>query len=74
MKKSVLLAALIAAFALTACGKSEDAAMPVEATTAATPAAEPAPVADAAVATEAAPAADAAPVTEAAPVADAPKQ
>lgn len=47
MKKSVLLAALIAAFALTACGKSEEAAMPVEATTAATPAADAAPVADA---------------------------
>ena len=31
MKKFVLLSALIAAFALTACGKKEEAVMPVEA-------------------------------------------
>ena len=38
MKKSVLLAALLAAFALTACGKKEEAAAPVEAPAAAAPA------------------------------------
>lgn len=31
MKKFVLLSALIAVFALTACGQKEEAAMPVEA-------------------------------------------
>ena len=35
MKKTVILAAVIAAFALTACGKKEEAAAPVEAPAAA---------------------------------------
>ena len=35
MKKTVILAAVIAAFALTACGNKEEAAAPVEAPAAA---------------------------------------
>ena len=45
MKKSVLLAALLAAFALTACGQKEEAAAPAEAPAAAAPAATEAPAA-----------------------------
>jgi predicted small lipoprotein YifL len=61
MKKSVLLAALLAAFALTACGKKEEAAAPVEAPAAAAPApATEAPAAAPAPATEAPAAAPAA--------------
>jgi nucleoid-associated protein YgaU len=68
MTKSVLFAALLAAVALTACGKKEEAAAPAApATEAAAPAA--APAADAAAA-PAAPAADAA-AAPAAPAADA---
>ncbi len=64
MKKSVLLAALLAAFALTACGKKEEAAAPVEAPAAAAPApATEAPAAAPAPATEA-PAAAPAPAAE----------
>ena len=72
MKKTVILAAVIAAFALTACGNKEEAAAPVEAPAAAVPATE-------APATEA-PATDApateAPATEApaAPAAEPAKQ
>jgi predicted small lipoprotein YifL len=67
MKKTVILAAVIAAFALTACGKKEEAAAPVEAPAAAVPATE-------ATATEA-PATEA-PATEApaAPAAEPAKQ
>jgi hypothetical protein len=66
MTKSVLFAALLAAVALTACGKKEEAAAPVApATEAAAPAA--APAADAA----AAPAAADAAAAPAAPAADA---
>jgi hypothetical protein len=72
MKKSVLLAALIAAFALAACGKKEEAAMPVEAPAAVAPATA-AETAPAAAPAEAAPAtAEAAPAAPAA--AEAPKQ
>ncbi len=46
MKKSVLLAALLAAFALTACGQKEEAAAPAEAPAAAAPAATEAPAAE----------------------------
>ena len=63
MKKTVILAAVIAAFALTACGKKEEAAAPVKAPAAAAVPATEAP------ATEA-PATDA-PATEA-PATDAP--
>ena len=64
MKKSVLLAALLAAFALTACGKKDEAAAPVEAPAAAAPApATEAPAAAPAPATEA-PAAAPAPAAE----------
>ena len=64
MKKSVLLAALLAAFALTACGKKEEAAAPVEAPAAAAPApATEAPAAAPAPATET-PAAAPAPAAE----------
>ena len=63
MKKSVLLAALLAAFALTACGKKEEAAAPAEAPAAAAPAATEAPAA-APAATEAPAAAPAAPAVE----------
>jgi hypothetical protein len=68
MKYSILLAALLAV-SMTACGKKEEAAAPVEAPAAAAPAAEApaAPAADAAA--PAAPAADAA--APAAPAADA---
>ncbi len=48
MKKSVLLAALLAAFALTACGQKEEAAAPAEAPAAAAPAGAPAAAAPAA--------------------------
>jgi hypothetical protein len=70
MKHSLLIASLVAAFALTACGKKEEAPAPAPA-----PAAEPAPApaapaADAAAAPAAAPAADAA-AAPAAPAADA---
>jgi len=64
MKKSILLASLLAAFALTACGKKEEAAAPVEAPAAAAPApATEAPAAAPAPATEA-PAAAPAPAAE----------
>ncbi len=53
MKKSVLLAALLAAFALTACGQKEEAAAPAEAPAAAPAATEaPAPAATEAPAAE----------------------
>jgi hypothetical protein len=72
MTKSVLFAALLAAVALTACGKKEEAAAPVaapavEAAAPAAPAADAAPAApaaDAAAAPAAAPAADAAPAKQ----------
>jgi len=64
MKYSVLLAALLAV-SMTACGKKEEAAAPVEAPAAMAPAPE------AAAPMEAAPAADAAAPMEAAPAADA---
>jgi len=72
MKHSLLIASLVAAFALTACGKKEEAPAPAPAPA---PAAEPAPApaapaADAAAAPAAAPAADAA-AAPAAPAADA---
>ena len=54
MTKSVLFAALLAAVALTACGKKEEAAAPAAPAPAAAPAA-----ADASAAPAAAPAADA---------------
>ena len=57
MKKSVLLAALLAAFALTACGQKEEAAAPAEAPAAA-PAATEAPAPAATEAPAAAPAAE----------------
>jgi hypothetical protein len=68
MTKSVLFAALLAAVALTACGKKEEAAAPAAApaTEAAAPAAAPAPDAAAA-----APATAPAPATETAPAAPA---
>jgi hypothetical protein len=63
MTKSVLFAALLAAVALTACGKKEEAAAPAAAPAAAAPApaeaAPAAPAADAAAAPAAAPAAPA---------------
>jgi len=58
MKKSVLLAALLAAFALTACGQKEEAAAPAEAPAAAAPAATEAPAPAATEAPAAAPAAE----------------
>ncbi len=56
MKKSVLLAALLAAFALTACGQKEEAAAPAEAPAAAAPAEAPAAAAPAEAPAAAAPA------------------
>ncbi len=61
MKKSVLLAALLAAFALTACGQKEEAAAPAEAPAAAAPAATEAPAAAPAATEAPAPAATEAP-------------
>lgn len=59
MKKSVLLAALLAAFALTACGQKEEAVAPAEA-----PAATEAPAAAPAATEAPAPAATQAPAAE----------
>ena len=56
MKKTVILAAVIAAFALTACGNKEEAAAPVEAPAAAAVPATEAPATDAPAAPAAEPA------------------
>jgi len=75
MKKALLITSLLAAIALTACGKKEEAPVAAPAAPVAVEPAAPAPAADAAAA-PAAPAADAA-APAAAPAADAapaPKQ
>jgi hypothetical protein len=71
MKQSLIIAAMLAV-ALTACGKKEEAAKPMDAPKVEAPAMAPAP-ADAAKPADAAPAADAAKPADATPPADAPK-
>ena len=70
MKQSLIIAAMLAV-ALTACGKKEEAAKPMDAPKVEAPAM--APAADAAKPADAAPAADAAKPADAPPPADAPK-
>lgn len=73
MKQSLIIAAMLAV-ALTACGKKEEAAKPMEAPKVEAPAPAPAPAAEAPKPADAAPpAAEAAKPADAAPPAEAPK-